>query len=117
MRIDQLYRKRINKQHKKKITRIYFSLYAWFWFHTEFWIKDPEERRPYTYIMRDWIYPHIAWFLVLSATWFIGMFILQVWRPLLALSLTLPTALLWAHLVWGSKWIKSEQEWPPVLDI
>lgn len=116
MRIDQLYRKRINRQHKKKITRIYFSLYAWFWFHTEFWLK-PFDRRPYTYIFRDWIYPHMSLFLIFSLFWFSGMFVLQIWHSLIALSLTLPTSLLWAHLVWGSSWKKGEQEWPPILDI
>ncbi len=114
------YKSRIRRDHKSRAARAYFDVYAWFWFHTEFWIKDPVKRRPYTYIMRDWVYPHMKWFLAILGIWYCGLI---AWNCLrLSLAVTLTTLVLsslsgWisAHLIWGSKWIPNEQEEPPYL--
>lgn len=118
-----LYKSRVRCDHKSRTVRAGFSLYAWFWFHTQFWIEDPEQRRPYTFIMRDWIYPNMSWFLVITAVWVLGLFTwmtlsimnCNVMHGLGCLALSLFSAMLWAHLCWGGGWKQGEQEWPPYL--
>jgi hypothetical protein len=108
------YLKAVRRDHSTPLVRSGFSLYAWFWFHTEFWLP-PLDRRPYTFIMRDWIYPHLPAFLTILAAWYAGLFLLVRRLPCLALVLGVLSSLLVAHLVWGSGWQKGEQEWPPYL--
>jgi hypothetical protein len=119
--MESKYRKSIKRDHKSKITRLYFWTYEYFWFHTEFWIKDPEQRRPYTYIFRDWIYPHMAAFIAILIIWYVGLGASVWFAPnkiiiLVVLALGVFSGWLSAHLVWGGKWNKGEQEWPPILD-
>jgi hypothetical protein len=104
----------VKRDHKTRLVREGFSLYAWFWFNTEFW-QAPLDRRPYTYIFRDWIYPHMKTFLAVLAFWYAGLFFLAARQPYPALGLAILSSLLAAHLVWGSRWKKGEQEWPPYL--
>ena len=116
MDLRRLYKDRVRATHSTAVVRRWFGLYAWFWYHTEFWIKDKEARRPYTYIMRDWIFPHKNYFWAISAVWFAGMIALSIWHGTTASILGIFTAMLWAHLIWGSKWTQGEQEWPTVLE-
>lgn len=90
------------------------SFYLWFWFHTEFWLT-PINRRPYTFIIRDWIYPHMALFLWLVLAVFIGLINFAQTQPLTSIILSCLSSLLCAHLVWGSAWIEGEQETPEYL--
>jgi len=85
--------------------------YQWFWFRTEFWLT-PVDRRPYTFIMRDWIYPHAGWFALMVAAFYIGMIILSLWHGTAATTTSSLVSLVIAHLVWGSKWIEGQQEFP-----
>lgn len=89
------------------------DFYLWFWFHTEFWLT-PVNRRPYTYIFRDWIFTHqwpafaifwtitglLAWAVTCSA-WYLPLYSFYF--------------MLVAHLIWGSKWIEGQQEVPTYL--
>jgi len=116
----QDYKSQVRRDHESRVARKYFDLYAWFWFHTQFWIKDPAQRRPYTLIMRDWVYPNMPWFLVILGIWYGGLIVWHCLRPSLPVTLTtliLGTLSGWlcAHIVWGSKWIPNEQEHPPYL--
>ena len=83
--------------------------YLWFWYHTEFFLT-PLNRRPYTFIMRDWIYTHanISGWLIIG--WFCCMVILSHYYGMTATILSIFTALLTAHLIWGSKWIEGEMD-------
>ena len=72
-------------------------------------------RRPYTFVMRDWIYKHMNWFLTMTFTWFAGMVALSVWHGTTATVLSICTGMLVAHLVWGSAWIEGQQEYPEYL--
>jgi hypothetical protein len=110
----KLYLASIHRNHKTRLVRRGFSIYAWFWFHTEFWLT-PLDRRPYTFIMRDWIYPHLGLFVIILAAWYSGLFLLIQPQPYLALALGILSSLLVAHLVWGTGWKRGEQEWPPYL--
>lgn len=116
MSTRQDYKAEVAREHKSKIVRKYFSLYCWFWFHTEFWLA-PLDRRPYTFIMRDWIYPHMKWFIVMEIIWNLGM-------GYITIALISSMSILWmlsgwlsAHLIWGSAYIPGEQENPQVEDI
>jgi len=101
----------------------YFDWYAFVWFHIEaLWIKDPERRRPFTFIMRDWIFPHKNAFIAMLIIWYIGIGVWAWFEPsrsiiLVILALGIFSGWLSAHLVWGGKWINGEQEWPPVIEI
>jgi hypothetical protein len=83
--------------------------YSYFWMHTEFWIATKVNRRPYTYIMRDWIYTHVKTFTIMAFVWFGCMYVLARYHAMLAVTISILTALLTAHLVWGSKWIPDEK--------
>jgi len=90
------------------------NFYQWFWFHTEFWLT-PIDRRPYTFIMRDWIYTHVGWFILILIAWFGGVFVWNLHHPLPASIVGFLSAFLLAHLVWGTKWIEGQQEVPDYL--
>jgi hypothetical protein len=109
-----IYLDSIKKNHKNRLVRLNFSLYAWFWFHTEFWLKPPE-RRPYTFIFRDWIFTHLKWYAIVTGIWYSGLLIWLHWSPYASGVLIGLSSWLNAHLVWGGSWRKGEQEWPPYL--
>lgn len=88
--------------------------YEWFWFHTEFWLT-PVNRRPYTFIMRDWIYSHVSLFVAMLIVSFGLIFWWNLSYPLPASMVGFFMAFLLAHLVWGSKWIEGQQEFPTYL--
>lgn len=88
--------------------------YQWLWFRVEF-SPTPLDRRPLTFIMRDWIFPHASLFALMVATWYTGMMVLEKWYPFWAGGCLIFSSLLIAHLVWGSKWIEGEQEYPVYL--
>ena len=88
--------------------------YQWFWFATEFWLT-PIDRRPLTFIFRDWIYSHVGWFIIFLVIWFGGIFAWNLFYPVPASITGFLSAFLLAHLVWGSKYIEQEQEWPTYL--
>lgn len=90
------------------------GFYQWFWFHTEFWLT-PVDRRPYTFIMRDWIYTHVGWFVLMLGIWFAAFFTWNLYHPVPASIIGSLSVFLLAHLVWGSKWIEGQQESPVFL--
>jgi hypothetical protein len=104
----------IRRDHKTRLLRKSFSLYAWFWFHSEFWLGTLD-RRPYTFIFRDWIFSHLTAYKITTGAWYAGLLIWLHWAPYPAGILVGLSSWLNAHLVWGSKWEKGEQEWPPYL--
>lgn len=102
------YRAKVLRDHQSFLVWWYFFTYSFFWYHTEIWLK-PEDRRPYTYIMRDLFFPHMAWFYAVSGSIFAGLFAIIFavhWNYASIFIFFL--ALLWAHLRWGSKWIPDE---------
>lgn len=108
------YKQKVAQDHKTRVVRTLFSLHAWFWFHTEFWLQ-PIDRRPFTYIMRDWIYSHMKTFLVILVAWYAGLLVWLHWNPYPPAILIGLSSWLGGHLVWGGKWIQGQQEWPPYL--
>jgi hypothetical protein len=109
------YNQRVRQDHSSATVRGWYGLYAFFWFHTEVWLK-PLDRRPYTFIMRDLFFPHMAWFWICSTIWFAGLFTWLNWQPYPAAIIIFLTALLWAHLKWGAPWVPGEQEDPQIED-
>jgi len=88
--------------------------YQWFWFHSE-WYLTPVNRRPYTFIMRDWIFTHPVLASVLIFLFYAGMIVLSIWHGTASTITTSVGSFLLAHLVWGSKYIEQEQEFPEYL--
>lgn len=85
------------------------KLYAWLWYHVEFWLK-PEARRPFTFILRDFYHnsPLITIFMTLTAGYIIGRNIsisFLVWLGLLF-------GFVLGHLFWGQPYKPDEQEYP-----
>jgi hypothetical protein len=87
------------------------NLYSWLWFHIEFALT-PIDRRPFTFIMRDWIYTHIPLFAILVFLFYAGMIILSIWHGTASTIIASLCSFVLAHLVWGTKYIESEQEYP-----
>jgi hypothetical protein len=87
------------------------EFYCKFWFATEFWLT-PKDRRPYTFIFRDYIYRHnlIASLLILA--FYMGMIALSVWHGTASTITIAVGSFLLAHLVWGTAWIEHQQESP-----
>lgn len=94
------------------------NLYKWFWFNTQVWIKKPEDRRPYTYLIRDFYHRQPLLFILLSGIFFycLGRW---WWQVSLAVFLMIVVALLigviLGHLFWGKKHIEGQQEYPTYL--
>jgi len=88
--------------------------YLWFCFHTQFWLK-PEDRRPYTYIMRDF-YHHNPLIVLLAFSF--GFYSLGNWgfhlnmSDFLFILISTSIGVLLGHLFWA-KWIEGQQEKPP----
>lgn len=89
-------------------------IYQKIWFHTEFWLT-PVDRRPLTFIMKDWIYTHVGLFCLILVVYFGGVFYWNLHHPLPASIIGFFSAGLLAHLVWGTKWIEGQQEYPEYL--
>jgi hypothetical protein len=92
------------------------NVYGWIWWHAEFWIKDTEKRRPFTYILRDFYHQWPLVTLIAISTiaycagrWWIPMSIGVFW----AILLTLSVGVLLGHLFWGGNYIEGQQEDPP----
>jgi hypothetical protein len=88
------------------------NFYAWFWYHSEFWIANKLDRRPYTYIMRDWIYTHSNISTIIVFLWFALLIVVCPISPRWLIVTAIFSGLLVAHLVWGSQWIAEQQENP-----
>jgi hypothetical protein len=52
----------------------------------------------HTHIMRDWIFPHMGWFFLISIVWYAGILAWLHWQPYPAAIVGILSALVWAHL-------------------
>lgn len=89
------------------------KLYAWLWFTTEFWLA-PSERRPYTYIMRDFYHgnPLLTILIISSLSYCAGRWWLPVTVVIFGIGLALLfTGIVLGHLFW-TKYTPGEQEVP-----
>lgn len=93
------------------------NLYAKFWFATQFWL-NPYERRPFTYMFRDWYHtaplPTITG---LAITFYmVGRYTTQIpISVLLGVVLALSVGIILGHIYWGRKHIPNQQEDPSYL--
>jgi len=65
--------------------------------------------------MRDWIYRNSGVSACLVALFYAGMILLSMWHGTMSTIITAIGSFLLAHLVWGSKWIEGQQEFPEYL--
>lgn len=86
------------------------KLYAWFWLHTQFWIKDKKARRPYTFLIRDFYHEHPILFIFLEAwlIYLINHLLHTDWKIWVGITI----GVLLGHLFWGKQWQQGEQEEP-----
>ena len=90
------------------------KFYLWLWFHTEFWLTRID-RRPYTFIMRDWMYKHGGLTRTFIVLFYAGSIILSNWHGTASTITVALGSFVLAHLVWGTVWIEGEQESPAFL--
>jgi len=89
--------------------RIYFKI----WFYTEgLWIKSEKLRRPFTYMMRDFILEHPAWTTVIILVTNGGLMALVWWNWIAGYFTVAFYWMLMGHLIWGTPMKKGEQEDP-----
>ena len=88
--------------------------YSRFWFATEFWLT-PVNRRPYTFIFRDFMFRHVTITAILIFLFYAGMITLSVWHGTMSTIIMAFGSFLLAHLVWGTSWIEHQQEYPTYL--
>ncbi len=88
--------------------------YQRFWYFTEFWLT-PVNRRPYTFIIRDFIYSHSGLSIAIISVWFSLVFVFNLYHPVPASLIFIFSAFLLGHLIWGTKYIEQQQEWPTYL--
>jgi len=109
------YRQSIRQDHKHKIVWYYFLTYSFLWFNLEaLWIRNPYDRRPLTFIFRDEIHEHPLRSSIITLLVTIGLLYLSFKVPALVILCVL-YGFLWGHLIWGSKYIPHQNEWPPYL--
>jgi hypothetical protein len=108
-----VYNQAVEQSHKTKTVQGYFKLYAWIWFHFEFWVYPVELRRPFTFFMRDWLYTHKIAFAWATLVFYGGTFTMAYWNRVGALLLCFVASMLLGHLIWGECWKQGEQEDPP----
>lgn len=93
------------------------NLYEIFWFYTQFYLK-PEDRRPYTYIFRDWYHhaplPTIVGLAIVF--YMIGRYTTQISiLTLISIIVALLVGIVGGHLWWGKGYIPNQQETPQYL--
>lgn len=88
------------------------ELYKVLWYYTQFWITRKCDRRPYTFIWRDWIFRHVNIFIGIVAAFYAGMIALSIHHGTAATITGSCGSFILSHLVWGSKWIENQQETP-----
>jgi len=92
-------------------------LYAKIWFNVEaLWIKSASLRRPFTYMMRDFILEHKAWSAVIIVMEIVGLMFLTRWNWVGGFFATAIYFLVLGHLVWGTPMVHGEQEYPEYTD-
>jgi len=90
------------------------NLYNKIWFYTEFWLT-PVDRRPFTFCMRDFIFGHPAWAWPMIIAWYISMGFLVYYYVWAGWAITIASTAVLFHVIWGSKWIEGQQEFPEYL--
>ena len=109
------YKDKVLRRYRGRKVVMLGKFYQWFWFHTEFWLTHVD-RRPYTFIMRDWMYNHTTFSAALVILFYIGMIVLSLWHGTITAVISALGSFILAHLVWGSKWIEGQQEFPEYID-
>ncbi len=94
------------------------NAYSWFWYHTEFWLK-PKDRRPFTFIMRDFYHQYPFLVLLLTGA---GFYALGNWGWHLSVAIyfvilgVVFAGIVLGHLFWGRPYVKGEQETPEYIE-
>ena len=91
--------------------RLFFKYpYEYIWYHVLFFLP-PEERRPFTFIMRDFYHksPFICIGVIVWILWAITLFHQVTWQELVLVGV----GVIVGHLFFGKDYVAGEQEYPP----
>jgi len=93
------------------------NFYNWFWYNVQsLWIKSKKLRRPFTYLMRDFILKHPVWSVVIILIQY-GLLIWLTWWCWIAGVIVMPIYfLVMGHLVWGNPMKLGQQEYPEYIE-
>jgi hypothetical protein len=105
------YQAKVAQEHRNRVVQFFFNFYSVLWFYTEFFLP-PDYRRPYTFIMRDFmmLHPIAAGFIVAGEI--TGLVFLARWNLAAGLPVWAFYFLVMGHLIWGRNMILGEQEEP-----
>jgi hypothetical protein len=91
--------------------------YTWFWYHLEsLWIKAKATRRPFTFMMRDFMIQHPTWAAIIVLVELTLLCWLNLWNRWAGFWLGAFYFALFAHLVWGTPMKENEQEYPQYIE-
>jgi len=105
------YHAKVEQDHESHLVQFFFNFYSVLWFYTEF-LLPPEYRRPYTFIMRDFMILHQIWAGFIIAGELTGLVFLVRWNLPFGLIVWAFYWLVMGHLIWGRNMILGEQEEP-----
>jgi len=106
------YQAKVEQDHRSRLVRFFFKLYSVLWFYSEFFLP-PDYRRPYTFIMRDFMILHPILAGIVVAGEITGLVFLVRWNLATGLPVWAFYWLVIGHLIWGRNMILGEQEEPP----
>lgn len=105
------------KQAKKGLMWFLDFLYEKIWYHVEaLWIKAKEARRPFTFMMRDFLMQHRIWSAVIIVAELAGLVFLNRWNCYVGAPVIAIYFMVLGHLVWGTPMKPGEQEEPPYIE-
>lgn len=91
--------------------------YWWFWYHVEsFWIKSKRARRPFTYMMRDFVTDHKIIGISIIILELVGLAFLVRWNWIVGYFCLAIYFMVAGHLWWGTPIKKGEQEEPQYIE-
>jgi len=90
------------------------EFYQKIWFAVEFNLT-PVDRRPFTFIMRDYIFQYPKRAVPMIVAWYVGMAFLLCVAQWVAWGFTIASTAVLFHVIWGTPWIEHQQEFPEYL--
>ena len=92
-------------------------IYCEIWYHAEWFVKNKYVRRPFTYIMRDFVYARPYFGVPIILGLIAGLVILCIYHPVPGALVSIFYGMLQGHLWWGTHYKPGEQEEPEYLGV
>lgn len=115
----RLYEKAVRQKHRSDLVVYGFNFYGIIWYYSEFFLA-PEDRRPFTYILRDFWHksPVLCTLILASLFYSLGRWWIPV-SPIIFITVlvALLAGILIGHLGWGTEYVPGQQEYPTYLGL